>query len=296
MASPFTPPTIPGAQGYPLGLTGATAATRYVGATASGAPASGAFQVGDFIIDQTGTIYVCTVAGSPGTWAAPSGGISATILDAKGDIIAASAADTAARLAVGTNTHVLTADSSQTTGLKYALPNVPRLRKTGSYYNAFPSTADGTLTAVLNQVYYSPFPVYVAQTLDRISLGVSGAGGAGSVVRLGIYSSDTNGQPSALVLDAGTIDGTSATYQEKTISQALTANTLYWCAVCWQVGTAGTVRAIGAGNGSEFLALGANSSDPRASNYQEAGVTGAFAAATPAAGGTTNPAVKVRIA
>lgn len=50
------------------GLTGATAASRYVGATASGAPASGPFVVGDYVIDQTGTIWVCTVAGSPGTW------------------------------------------------------------------------------------------------------------------------------------------------------------------------------------------------------------------------------------
>ena len=37
------------------GLTGATAASRYVGATASGAPASGTFNVGDFVIDQTGS-------------------------------------------------------------------------------------------------------------------------------------------------------------------------------------------------------------------------------------------------
>lgn len=54
--------------GFPLGLTGATAATRYVGATASGAPASGTFAVGDFCIDQSGSVFVCTVAGSPGTW------------------------------------------------------------------------------------------------------------------------------------------------------------------------------------------------------------------------------------
>lgn len=60
--------------GYPLGLTGATAATRYVGATTSGAPASGTFLVGDFTIDQTGKVYVCTVAGSPGTWSAVAGG------------------------------------------------------------------------------------------------------------------------------------------------------------------------------------------------------------------------------
>jgi hypothetical protein len=51
------------------GLTGATAASRYVGATASGAPASGTFAVGDFVIDQTGTIWVCAGAGTPGTWA-----------------------------------------------------------------------------------------------------------------------------------------------------------------------------------------------------------------------------------
>ena len=50
------------------GLTGATAASRYVGATASGAPVSGTFAVGDHAIDQTGKVWVCTVAGTPGTW------------------------------------------------------------------------------------------------------------------------------------------------------------------------------------------------------------------------------------
>ena len=60
--------------GLPLGLTGAVAATRYVGATASGAPASGTFAVGDFVIDQTGKVWVCTVAGTPGTWVQVGGG------------------------------------------------------------------------------------------------------------------------------------------------------------------------------------------------------------------------------
>jgi hypothetical protein len=47
-------------------------------------------------------------------------GIAKTIVDAKGDIIAATAADTVARLAVGANNTVLTADSSTATGLKWA--------------------------------------------------------------------------------------------------------------------------------------------------------------------------------
>jgi hypothetical protein len=62
------------ATGQPLGLTGAVSATRYVGGTASVAPTTGTFAVGDFVITQAGGIYVCTAAGTPGTWVAVSGG------------------------------------------------------------------------------------------------------------------------------------------------------------------------------------------------------------------------------
>jgi hypothetical protein len=46
----------------------------------------------------------------------------ATAIDAKGDLVAGTAADTFARLAVGTNGQVLTADSAEATGLKWATP------------------------------------------------------------------------------------------------------------------------------------------------------------------------------
>jgi hypothetical protein len=45
------------------------------------------------------------------------------IVDAKGDLIAATAADTPARLAVGSNGQILTADSSAATGLAWATPS-----------------------------------------------------------------------------------------------------------------------------------------------------------------------------
>jgi hypothetical protein len=58
------------------------------------------------------------------TWVAQddSNAIQNAIVDAKGDLIGATAADTPARLAVGTNGQVLTADSTAATGLAWSTP------------------------------------------------------------------------------------------------------------------------------------------------------------------------------
>ena len=56
---------------------------------------------------------------STGRLGAGDTAIQPTILDAKGDLIVATAADTPARLAVGTNGQVLKADSSTATGLAW---------------------------------------------------------------------------------------------------------------------------------------------------------------------------------
>ena len=87
------------------------------------------------------------------TWVAQddSNAIQNAIVDAKGDLIAASAADTPARLAVGTNGQVLTADSSTATGLKWASTSSGSLIKisttalsgsSGSISNCFSATYD----------------------------------------------------------------------------------------------------------------------------------------------------------
>jgi hypothetical protein len=51
-----------------------------------------------------------------------SAGIPKTLIDAKGDLIAGTAADTAGRLAVGSNGNILVADSTTATGLAWAAP------------------------------------------------------------------------------------------------------------------------------------------------------------------------------
>lgn len=60
--------------------------------------------------------------------------ITKSIIDAKGDLIAGTAADTPARLAVGSNGQYLIADSTQTAGIKWATPNITLgTETTGNY-------------------------------------------------------------------------------------------------------------------------------------------------------------------
>lgn len=67
--------------------------------------------------------------------------IAPTIVDAKGDLIAATAADTPARLAIGTNGQVLTADSTASTGMKWATPSAGGGGKVLQVVNANTTTA-----------------------------------------------------------------------------------------------------------------------------------------------------------
>jgi hypothetical protein len=92
------------------------------------------------------------------SWVTDATGIPATIFDAKGDIIAATAADTASRLAVGTNGQVLTADSTAATGLKWATPaaggggkvlQVVHANTTTSATSSSATHADTNLTATI---------------------------------------------------------------------------------------------------------------------------------------------------
>jgi hypothetical protein len=82
----------------------------------------------------------------------------ATAIDAKGDLIGGTGADTFSRLAVGANGTVLTADSAEATGLKWATPaaggggkvlQVVQAQTTTSTVIASTSLTDTTITATI---------------------------------------------------------------------------------------------------------------------------------------------------
>lgn len=50
------------------GLPGSATSSRYVGATSGGAPVTGTYLTGDWVVDETANIYWCTQGGTPGTW------------------------------------------------------------------------------------------------------------------------------------------------------------------------------------------------------------------------------------
>lgn len=171
--------------------------------------------------------------------------------------------------------------------------------QSGSWYR-FPAVA--TLTAVAQaagSLRVAPKYIPNAVTLDRLGAEVSVTGDAGSLVRLGIYADDGTGKPGALMLDAGTILGDSATVQSITISKALTAGWYWFGAVTQNITvTPPTVRSATALIEPVVVAYSAApAANTPAVGYSTSGVTGALPATfgTPATT-TAVPAVFGRIA
>lgn len=91
--------------------------------------------------------------------------------------------------------------------------------------------------------YIRAVRLYVPATLsfDRICVNVSVAA-SGNIARLGVYDTDSNGLPSSLVFDAGSISCATTGLKEIVISQTLTAGWYY--------------AALGGAGGSYFAVTG----------------------------------------
>jgi len=100
---------------------GGTSGTVTVGILSGTTSNLGAVQLSDST-SSTSTTLAATANAVKTTYDLANGAIAKSIVDAKGDLVAATAADTVSRLAVGANNTVLTADSSTATGLKWATP------------------------------------------------------------------------------------------------------------------------------------------------------------------------------
>jgi hypothetical protein len=112
-------------------ITGVTASSPLTGGGTSGAitvgiqdaltTQKGAVQLSDST-STTSSVLAATPTAVKSAYDLANAAIAKSILDAKGDLITATANDTVARLAVGANDTILTADSSTATGLKWAAP------------------------------------------------------------------------------------------------------------------------------------------------------------------------------
>jgi hypothetical protein len=82
----------------------------------------GAVQLND-TTSSTSTSEAATANSVKSAWDLANAAVPKALVDAKGDLLVATAADTVDRLGVGTNGHVLTADSAETAGVKWAEPS-----------------------------------------------------------------------------------------------------------------------------------------------------------------------------
>jgi len=160
---------------------------------------------------------------------------------------------------------------------------------TAQNYYSYPISGTGSANlTVADRTSYMLFYVPASTTFDRIATRTGATFSGTANVRLGIYN-NSNFAPSTVLLDAGQVSCTaSSTIYEITINQTLSEG-WYWLA--WNAQDVATTNNFIIGSSiAGFTMSMVNANIQYAANYNETGVTGAFATAGSLAFGT-NPAI-----
>ena len=118
---------------------------------------------------------------------------------------------------------------------KYAAP-YNFVYRSGFYYEAGIYAPIGGSTYTKDSLIAYPLFINRSVTIDQLSVNVSVIGDATSVVRLGLYNSDSNGLPSTVKVDAGTVSTFTTGTKNITISSTTLAAGLYYFAFVYQIG------------------------------------------------------------
>jgi hypothetical protein len=114
----------------------------------------------------------------------------------------------------------------------------PARYRSNWWYAAETHTTPTAAAAALNRHYTTPVWLPGGFTIERLAVEVTTLGGAGAVVRAGLYADDYLGEPGlpgSLLLDAGTVSSTSTGVKEWTVSELITTPGWYWLSVVAQV-------------------------------------------------------------
>jgi hypothetical protein len=207
---------------------------------------------------------------------------------AKGSLLSATAASTPGVLAVGSNDQVLTADSSTSTGLKWATPSSgPTMLQTvtSANYYKMPFTGSSATSTAIGQfqtTYYTP--IYLPSgTADRLTIRSGGTFSGTASLRMGLYN-NSNGKPTTVLVDGGTVSvTTNSTVYEITISTSITAGWYWFAFNATDSGGTNTYFGCTPSNISSFNGYLPSISSSSITNYMngfyQTGVTGAFATA-----------------